>query len=337
MKRIAKNLPADWTPPVDAWESKLPSDLDAVICYIGSQGNDDDGAEFRKRLAGTVPTSKKNCHVEYARFADRSGSLNTVAITYWRNPADFRRWRDGSLEDDLISSALAHGKTGLWVENFPIAHRDIETLFSSDDQTPGIAIFGDDEVALTELHGYYGSMRDRLISSNDSNHESPIASLKKDASGKKASETLKIAAPRNLCAIRSGQDWSQCSGQQRDFYLNEIAPVLRAGMDHLKNNPEETGCIDCRFMSETDAAGAMLDRTFGYAIFRDIADLEAWAKSHPTHLAIFDKFMEYAVAFDNKIDLRLWHEVLVLPQPETFTYVNCSPETGLLPFFHSWN
>lgn len=332
MKRIAKNLPdPNWEPPVGAWESQLPQDLSSVICYLGCQGNENDGAKFRAEIAQRIRGKAASIHAEYAKHTDRNGDLNTVAIIYFKTQGDFSDWQRENL-DGVISSVS--GGAGIWSEPFSVTSRDIETLFSSDDQTPGIAQFGSGVGNPIQLHGYYGSMRDRLHSSNESEHASDVKSLSPVVvNDGNPDGAVKVQAPTNICAIRSGQDWSNCQGEQRDFYINDLMPVLQKGMDFLRANPIDTGCISCRFMTETDENGNEKDRTFGYALFKDIADLEAWAKSHPTHLAIFDKFMEYAMAFDNNVDLRLWHEVLVMPKSETFSYLNCAPDTGLLPYF----
>lgn len=331
MSRVALNLPSpDWDPPYPAWESALPADMQSVICYIGCQGDAEQGDKFRKTISGQIH-GRNDCHVEFARHTDDGGTLNTVGLVYWLEQSAFEKWRAEEVEA-LLSTSEKAGGAGIWIENFPILREHVETLFSSDDQSPGIAKYARGKVNITRLHAYFGSMRDRLFSSNDSNHKSPVAQLSvaDDANGR---GRISIATPGQLCAIRSGQDWSHCGDEQKDYYLNELEPVLRRGMEFLSNNPVETGCIACRYMTETDDAGKPKQRTFGYAMFRDIADLEAWSKSHPTHLAIFRKFHEFTQAFNFEVELDLWHEVLVMPASTTFTYVNCAPRTGLLPYF----
>jgi aldoxime dehydratase len=65
--------------------------------------------------------------------------------------------------------------------------------------------------------------------------------------------------------------------------------------------------------------------------WRDLADLETWAKSHATHARIFDAFMAYMAEFGNQAQLRLYHEVTVLPrEAQFFQYSNCHPGTGML-------
>ena len=144
---------------------------------------------------------------------------------------------------------------------------------------------------------------------------------------------LLLAAPENLCVIRSAQDWSSCRGDERDSYLSDVHPVLTKGMKFLMENPVETGCLTCRFIEQLNDNGEAEDKTFGMAYFLDLAHLEAWAKSHPTHLAIFNSFMALAQRLGNAVTLRLWHEVAALPADGArLEYVNCHGRTGLLPF-----
>ena len=85
---------------------------------------------------------------------------------------------------------------------------------------------------------------------------------------------------------------------------------------------------------ETDAQGMPLKRSFGLGYFLTLGHLEQWAASHPTHLAIFARFIAMLRQYKFKVGLRLWHEVSVLPQgDQIFEYINCNPATGLLPYF----
>ena len=65
-----------------------------------------------------------------------------------------------------------------------------------------------------------------------------------------------------------------------------------------------------------------------------LAHLEQWVSSHPTHLAIYDRFMAMVQEHNFQLNIKLWHEVAVLPgNGQQFEYINCHPETGLLPDF----
>ncbi|HET7742519.1 MAG TPA: phenylacetaldoxime dehydratase family protein [Mycobacterium sp.] len=62
-----------------------------------------------------------------------------------------------------------------------------------------------------------------------------------------------------------------------------------------------------------------------------MAALEHWAKSHPTHVAIFNSFMRHMTRFDQDAQLRLYHEVMVPDaNQQEFRYLDCHPNTGVL-------
>src|SRR5690606_9247574 len=112
-------------------------------------------------------------------------------------------------------------------------------------------------------------------------------------------------------------------------YLETMHPVLTRGLDFLRDHGGEVGCLSCRFMDIVDPATAKADgtdRTFGLAYFDDLASLESWCKEHPTHLAIFGGFHQYARKLQNNMTLRVFHEVMVLePEQQLFEYVACHP------------
>jgi hypothetical protein len=62
-----------------------------------------------------------------------------------------------------------------------------------------------------------------------------------------------------------------------------------------------------------------------------MASLEGWSKQHKTHLDIFGRFIQYAAELQNNVQLKLFHEVMVLqPEQQFFEYVGCHPGTGML-------
>ena len=135
----------------------------------------------------------------------------------------------------------------------------------------------------------------------------------------------------NLCLIRSGQDWSDTDGGERRMYLDEVEPVLRAGMDFLRDDGRTVGCYANRYMRVIDDRGAPVDKSFGMSWWRSLADLDRWAKDHPTHKAIFGQAMKYLSTMGPAARLRLYHEVTVAAADDQhFEYLGCHPGTGLL-------
>ena len=65
--------------------------------------------------------------------------------------------------------------------------------------------------------------------------------------------------------------------------------------------------------------------------WRSLADLDRWAKDHPTHKAIFGQAMKYLSTMGPAARLRLYHEVTVAAADDQhFEYFGCHPGTGLL-------
>jgi len=69
------------------------------------------------------------------------------------------------------------------------------------------------------------------------------------------------------------------------------------------------------------------------ACFLQHSDLERWTAKHPTHLRIFGEFMKMVGAVGGLPDVKLWHEVSILPQGKlSGLYANCRKETGFLRY-----
>jgi aldoxime dehydratase len=87
---------------------------------------------------------------------------------------------------------------------------------------------------------------------------------------------------------------------------------------------------------ETNQDGSRIKKTFGLGYFLTLGHLDKWASTHPTHLAIFSKFLTMVREHGADLTLKLWHEVSVLAAADqVFEYINCHPETGLLPYLPS--
>ena len=149
---------------------------------------------------------------------------------------------------------------------------------------------------ITDVHEYWGAARDRIpVSATSDLASEPAAPL-----------------PGNLCLIRSGQVWEYCGEAERALYFGDVEPNLTAGIDFLAEHPE-TGCLSSRFLREQTIDGEDLESTSFVGWFRDLKSLEDWSKSHPTHLAIFNSFLTMVGDLGHEIELRLWHEVAVVP------------------------
>lgn len=328
-RRCPRRMPADWQPPVPAWMSDLDAAQSAVVCCFGVQSK---RAQHESELRGLREHfARLAARVERAWYLDAQGYRNDVLVCYFGSPEAHGR-AAAQLADWWESPARLDDGVGYWLETFtaPRSHR--ETLFSADDRPAGLAVLGRSMIGPVAEHGYWGGARDRIPASA---HDELHATGRLRRTGRPtAGRRLRVEPNANLCIIRSGQDFTDCTGRELDLYKGRVEPVLVKGMEFLRDHPEETGCYSCRFMSELGEAGARTGRTFGLASFLSLAHLEQWAALHPTHLAIFVEFLAMAQELGPAMRLRLWHEVYVLPAGEghRFEYLNCHPQTGLLPF-----
>lgn len=326
-RRYPLRMPPDWDPPVPAWSSVFPQGARQVsMCVIGCQhdaGQDVSG--FVQDLSAIADDADI---ADYASCEDRDGKRQTVGVLYWLDEAGCADWLESAEFRNFWEKHTAdRTEFGVFREVFNIPFQRSETLFSGPEHHHGMSEARTGITGPIKTHMYWGGMRDRIPHSADD----PLEASGAITVVEKQANRVRVRAHENLCIIRSGQDWSLTSGEQRREYVETMEPVLKAGMTFLRDSGGEVGCYSCRYMREFDEDGSETDRTFGLAYFRTIGELETWAEHHPTHLAIFNTFLDIAPRHGPDLQLRLWHEVSVLPSDRQFgEYVNCAPGTGLL-------
>lgn len=332
MTALVGRKPSGWTPPYSGWSGRFDKQTKPLVFgYLGCQYAQESQpvVEFRAWWARATKVADGPVHTEWASYRDASGQLNMVALCYWLdNEAHDRWWQHPQVGGWWTDEAREHDNVGYWREINVVAPNRFETMFSSQHPA-GMTVAGQGLTDEVENHAYWGSMRDRIPASD---HDAFTGSLTtaKPVIDQPTSGRHRLRLPANLAMIRSGQDWRSCGEAEREYYLRDVHPVMIAGMNFLRDNREESGCLSCRFMTshDEDNSGQV---TFGSAVFQDLADLEAWAEKHPTHVAIFGAFLKMVRAFKGVLDLQLWHEVVIVDGPRSiYEYLNCTPESGLL-------
>ncbi|MDE0160280.1 MAG: phenylacetaldoxime dehydratase family protein [Acidimicrobiaceae bacterium] len=279
---MTANRPEGHVPNVPAWSAvNLPERT--AFSMILARGNGDTGTvdELKAELIGGGDAPD---HLERARIVN-SDDQTTVFLGYWTDPESQMRW---------CQRSAALKRPGILKETAVIPADRWETLHSTPEITPGVRNLLVAE--LTDVHEYWGAARDRIPASTTSD----LASEPADP------------LPGNLCLIRSGQVWEHCGNRERSLYFTDVEPNLTAGIDFLAEHPE-TGCISSRFLREQTIDGDDLESTSFVGWFRDLKSLEDWSRTHPTHLAIFNSFLTMVADMGFQIELRLWHEVAVVP------------------------
>lgn len=280
--------------------------------------------------------------------SDISGAF--IWICYWKDHSSLER----SLQKLDIAGywssldPLSRTSIGIWTEVFSTQRSRLETVYSKDDYLPGLASLPGAVVAQHNMTGYWGAARDRipdasidLFPVDDDVSFGPLSTTP-DSKGKH----LTGSSHQNLAHIRSGQFWEWCDAEEREAYETKLEPALREGLSYLWNEPEKSHAMGLRFLRNRNTLISKADEiiedgdsvkrreTSVAGFFTDLASMEAWAQSHPSHDAIWQGAMNHNKNFPGEQKkFRTWHEVSVLKAGEArFEYVNCMPETGLIRF-----
>lgn len=326
-RSLSRRVADDYQPPFPMFVARAGQDLTQVVmAYLGVQSRADDRDEALKvlrHLVGTFDGEDGPGEHDVTHHTDAQGYDNWIAVGYWRDPATYDRWASRTeawwASDDRLASSV-----GVFREIVRPRADQFETLYAFTDDFPGVGAVMDDVSGEIIEHGYWGSMRDRVPLSQTS-RMSAAGDLVADGAG---TGRVVVRAHDNITLIRSGQDWVETGPEERELYLSEIEPVLREGMDFLRDNGAEVGCYSNRYVRYCDLDGNPIDKSYDIGHWRSMDLLERWSESHPTHLRIFTTFFKVVTGLEK---LRLYHEVSVFDaHDQHYEYVNCHPATGML-------
>jgi aldoxime dehydratase len=322
-----KRVPDDYQPPYPSFVARYkPAVGRVVMAYFGLQypgvapaAAIEALADIRERFAGEGGPS----HWDRAHYVDQAGYTNVVSVAYWDDIALFDAWFEPSRR---AWTGQAREGIGTFIEVLRPAVARHETLFSSLGRPEGVAVIADGMSGEVQEHAYWGGMRDRIpLSQTDAMTPGGAPELVRDGA------RLRVRAHDNLCLIRSGQDWSDTDASERKLYLDDVEPVLREGMEFLRDEGLGIGCYANRYMQVLAADGSAIEKSYGQSWWKSLAALERWAESHPTHVKIFGAAMKYLSTLGPSAKLRLYHEVTVVAADEQlFEYRSCHPKTGML-------
>jgi aldoxime dehydratase len=324
-----RRVPDDYAPPYPSFVARhKPSVERVVMAYFGLQtkGAPSPAAEQAiARITSAFAAGGGPSHWDQARYTDEAGFSNIVTVAYWDDRKKFGDWFPAA-RDSWTGEQRAHDGFGTFIEVLYPSVEGYETLFSSLGRPEGVAVLADDMSGEVQEHAYWGGMRDRIPNSQTS-EMAPAGTARTIRDGAR----IQVIPHDNVCLIRSGQDWGDTETAERKMYLDDVEPVLREGMDFLRDNGRPIGCYANRYMTVVSPDGAQAEKSYGMSWWKSLAALERWAESHPTHVRIFGAAMKYLSTLGPAAKLRLYHEVTVARADEQFfEYLNCHPQTGML-------
>ncbi|QQO37271.1 phenylacetaldoxime dehydratase family protein [Bradyrhizobium diazoefficiens] len=322
-----KRVPDDYQPPYPSFVARYKPVVGRVVmAYFGVQYHGPtppSATEALTEIAGLFAGEGGPSHWDRAHYVDQAGYANIVSVAYWDDIARFDGWFAPTRE---AWTGKHRDGIGTFIEVLRPTVARHETLFSSLGRPEGVAVIADGMSGEVQEHAYWGGMRDRIpLSQTDPMSPGGNPELIRDGA------RLRVNAHDNLCLIRSGQDWSDTEASERKLYLDDVEPVLREGMDFLRDDGLSIGCYANRYMQVLSADGRVSEKSYGQSWWKSLAALERWAESHPTHVKIFGAAMKYLSTLGPSAKLRLYHEVTVAAADEQFfEYLSCHPKTGML-------
>jgi aldoxime dehydratase len=321
-----RRVPDDYAPPYPSFVARhKPSVARVVMAYFGVQTSGAATPAVEQALASIISRFGLDggpTHWDRARYIDEAGFTNVVTVAYWDDRAKFDGWFEGA-RDGWTGNADGYGT---FIEVLYPSVEGYETLFSSLGRPEGVAALADGMSGEIQEHAYWGGMRDRIpLSQTSEMAPSGAAHIERDGA------RIRVIPHDNICLIRSGQDWGDTEASERKMYLEDVEPVLREGMDFLRDDGRAIGCYANRYMTVVTPDGTPTEKSYGMSWWKSLASLERWAESHPTHVRIFGAAMKYLSTLGPAAKLRLYHEVTVARADETFfEYAGCHPRTGML-------
>ncbi|MBR0832697.1 phenylacetaldoxime dehydratase family protein [Bradyrhizobium manausense] len=322
-----KRVPDDYQPPYPSFVARYkPAVSRVVMAHFGIQYRGTApsvAAEPLAEVAGLFAGEGGPSHWDRAHHVDQTGHTNIVSVAYWDDIERFDAWFASARE---AWTGKRREGIGTFIEVLRPTVARHETLFSSLGRPEGVAVIAEGMSGEVQEHAYWGGMRDRIpLSQTDPMSPNGAPELVRDG------VRLRVKANDNLCLIRSGQDWSDTEASERKLYLDDVEPVLREGMDFLRDGGLAIGCYANRYMQVISADGKASEKSYGQSWWKSLAALERWAESHPTHVKIFGAAMKYLSTLGPSAKLRLYHEVTVAAADEQFfEYLNCHAKTGML-------
>ena len=327
--------PEDYVPAYPAWTARLGAGAaHIVMAYFGIQYKSAEAPEqaglFADKMREHFAAENGPGHFEFAHYVDEAGYDSLLAIAYWSVKAQYQAWQAHSPSSAWWDSPeRLDGGAGYFREIFQPGGDRFETLFAMQDKLEGIASLGEPSGGEVREHGYWGAMRDRLaVAQTDALLPGLLPKVVYSAHHP---ARIRVSGQENLTVIRSGQEWTETEGKEREIFLRKVEPTCRRGMEFLRDSGLAIGCYLNRYMAPVDAGLAPLQKRFGLSFWRSLRHLENWAEHHPTHAAIFGSFMKMVDEVKADLRLRAYHEVAVVAAEDQFyEYIGCHGATGML-------
>jgi aldoxime dehydratase len=267
-----RRVPDDYKPPFPAFMARYkPNVKRVVMAYFGIQYRGDppsDSEQALQWIADRFALVNGAAHWDRARYIDEAGFVNVVSVAYWDQQAQFDAWFP-AVRDEWTGERHRNDGAGRFIEILSPSVEGYEAMLSSLGSVEGVAVLAGETSGEIQEHAYWGSMRDRIPLSQTSE----MAPAGSPGFVCEASR-IRVIPHDNLCLIRSGQDWSETEALERKMYLDDVEPVLKEGMDFLRDDGLAIGCYANRYMTMLASDGTSVEKSYGMSWWKSLASLE---------------------------------------------------------------
>lgn len=319
------------------WTRPVPS-LASVYFGIQAKGLDwETENAFYELLRSMFSGPDAPESFETMRSQDEAQYTNGIVAAYWTDPTCYARWVEQSgFQQWFNQESHRSGAVGYWWEAIVVPYDRHETIYSGPNYRIGFSRTPDTEIVPITNNGFFGAARDRLPVSAIDVLDAPLEPVARSQRQSQGAHLL-VQVPHNVTILRSGQFWEGAGEEQLRDYMEALQPKLLRGMQYLSDNKADTGCMSLRIMTNLNEDGSPRAETSVLGAFSSLTKLEQWAASHETHLDIYRHAIAMNRLHKEKREVITWHELFVLLMGNCFEYVNCHPETGMLPYGQVWN
>lgn len=316
------------------WRQPISS---LVSVYFGIQALDlewEKESEFHRIILKNLSMEYGTSTAEIMRCVDDAGYTNGIVVAYWTDAAEYSNWLKSSGFSRWFESAnLLKGSVGYWCEAVTVPYDRHETIYSTYDYRVGFGRTPESFVVPVATNGHLGATKDRLSLPTINTVINRCGRvLPRSDANETLGRRLIALVPYDAIFLRSGRYWKDGPPEQLQNCTENSEPKLHAGMQYLAGTAEETGCMSLRVMENLNADGTPRSETSVVATLLSIEQLEEWATTHELNLDTFQHTSSMDRSRTEQTEIVTWHELSVISHGVMFEYVNCHPNTGMLPF-----
>ena len=332
MSDVVEGVPEDYPGRVVAFPDGVTH---LVFAMYGIQSPDTNLREqFISEFLALCAHANGPGRIERCAFTDNGELECEMLVTYATDrKAHDLWWRSKPVQAWWLSCVnKAERNTGYWREVLSTDKDRFNYAAGVEDKVGSAAVL---PLTPSKTFGYWGSYRDRLPASVHDDFESEFSEVPPLLSQQTKGRRLSVAIPDNLCLIREGQAWGNCSAEEKTVWDEQMAAVVDEWVGFLASDPHITGCLSVRQCNELEPDnGNAQPKQCQIAFLLSLGHIEHAARTHIAHLAVHKAFVKMyrEPTFDPK--MHVWVEVHILKKDDLETeYINCHDRTGLLPFF----